>query len=75
MTEHYTRNTLEVTSWCPQCQRPTQHRVDAGRKGPCIDPQHPPAGSAGGLTQTQARRREKERRAQQKPALFPEDAA
>ena len=41
MTEHYTRNTEEATAWCARCQRMTQHRVDGGRKGPCIDPQHP----------------------------------
>lgn len=49
MTEHYTRNTEEVTAWCKRCQRMTQHRVDhppdglpgAGRLGPCIDPAHP----------------------------------
>lgn len=41
MTEHYTRNTEEATAWCKKCQRFTQHRVDGGRKGPCIDPQHP----------------------------------
>jgi hypothetical protein len=40
MTEHYTRNTLECTAWCARCQRMTQHRVDGGRKGPCIDPKH-----------------------------------
>jgi ribosomal protein L44E len=40
MAEHHTRNTLEVTKYCPQCQQNTQHRVDGGREGPCIDPQH-----------------------------------
>jgi hypothetical protein len=41
MTEHFTKNTLECTAWCAKCQRDTQHRVDGGRKGPCIDPKHP----------------------------------
>jgi hypothetical protein len=38
MPEHYTKNTLECTAWCAKCQRNTQHRVDGGRRGPCIDP-------------------------------------
>jgi hypothetical protein len=75
MPEHQTRNCLEVTAWCARCRRPTQHRCDAGRQGPCIDPQHPPAGNAQGLSQTQARRREKQRREKQQPALFPEGTA
>lgn len=37
MGEHYTRNTENVTAWCNKCGRQTQHRVDAGRKGPCLD--------------------------------------
>jgi len=40
MPEHHTKNTLEVTAWCPRCQRMTQHRCDEGRQGPCIDPKH-----------------------------------
>jgi hypothetical protein len=38
MTEHYTRNTETATAWCARCNRMTEHRVDGGRKGPCIDP-------------------------------------
>jgi hypothetical protein len=37
MTIHYTKNTLEVTAWCGKCQRDTQHRVDGGRRGPCLE--------------------------------------
>ncbi len=37
MSEHYTRNTLECTAYCGRCQKNTQHRVDAGRQGPCLD--------------------------------------
>jgi hypothetical protein len=36
MPEHYTKNTLECTAWCNRCGRPTQHRVDDGRRGPCL---------------------------------------
>jgi hypothetical protein len=35
--EHYTKNTLECTSWCAKCQDYTQHRVDGGRRGPCMN--------------------------------------
>jgi len=34
--EHYTKNTLECTAWCNKCNDFTQHRVNAGRRGPCI---------------------------------------
>jgi ribosomal protein L44E len=37
MPEHYTRNTLEATCWCNKCGKDTQHRVDDGRRGPCLD--------------------------------------
>jgi hypothetical protein len=39
--EHFTRNTLTATAWCLKCHRNTEHRIDDGRKGPCIDPDHP----------------------------------
>lgn len=41
MAEHYTRNTERVTAYCLKCRRFTEHRVDQGRKGPCLDPFHP----------------------------------
>ncbi len=37
MPEHYTRNTIEATVWCNRCNRDTQHRVDGGRRGPCLE--------------------------------------
>lgn len=57
MAEHYTRNTESVTAWCNKCQRFTEHRVDNGRKGPCMEhetpvkpkPQTPPAATSGDL--------------------------
>lgn len=36
MAEHFTRGTLECTSFCNRCEDFTQHRVDGGRKGPCL---------------------------------------
>ena len=41
MPEHYTKNTLEATCWCNKCNRMTQHRVDGGRRGPCLEHQAP----------------------------------
>lgn len=35
--EHYTRNTEEATCWCNPCNAMTQHRIDDGRRGPCLD--------------------------------------
>jgi ribosomal protein L44E len=37
VTEHYTKNTLECTAYCRPCGRFTQHRVDSGRRGPCLE--------------------------------------
>ncbi|MGH9496005.1 MAG: hypothetical protein ACRD3B_13480 [Candidatus Sulfotelmatobacter sp.] len=37
MTQHYTRNTVSAAFWCGKCSRSTQHRIDGGRKGPCLE--------------------------------------
>jgi hypothetical protein len=42
MVEHFTRNTETATAWCAKCGRATEHRIDNGRTGPCIDPKHVP---------------------------------
>ena len=36
MTEHFTRNTVSAEFWCGKCGKKTQHRIDSGRKGPCL---------------------------------------
>lgn len=36
MTEHFTKNTISAEFWCNKCQKYTQHRIDDGRKGPCL---------------------------------------
>jgi hypothetical protein len=41
MTEHYTRNTTDCLAWCEHCRRLTQHRVDGGRRGPCLEHETP----------------------------------
>lgn len=37
MSEHFTRNTVSAAFWCRKCDKFTQHRIDSGRKGPCLD--------------------------------------
>lgn len=37
MTQHFTLNTVSASFWCGKCSRFTQHRIDSGRKGPCLD--------------------------------------
>ena len=66
MTIHYTKNTLEVTAWCPQCHRDTQHRVDEGRQGPCIDADH----KVQELTRKQESAAKKREHDSQNPRLF-----
>ena len=64
MPEHYTKNTLECTAWCKRCGRMTQHRVDGGRRGPCLEHDAPE------LSQEQIRRRKQEEKERQQPGLF-----
>ena len=37
MTQHFTRNTVSAAFYCGKCGETTQHRIDGGRKGPCLD--------------------------------------
>ena len=36
MTQHYTRNTVEASAWCKRCNKPTMHRIDGVKLGPCL---------------------------------------
>ena len=36
MTQHYSRNTVEVSAWCKRCARMTMHRVYDVKLGPCL---------------------------------------
>lgn len=36
MPEHYTKSTVSATYWCAKCGAATEHRVDGGRRGPCL---------------------------------------
>ena len=37
MTQHFTKNTVSASFFCPKCETFTQHRIDHGRKGPCLE--------------------------------------
>ena len=37
MPEHYPKSTVEVSVWCDPCRKVTMHRVDHGRRGPCLE--------------------------------------
>jgi ribosomal protein L44E len=36
MTQHYTLRTVSAAHYCGKCGKTTQHRIDKGRKGPCL---------------------------------------
>jgi hypothetical protein len=35
-TQHYTKNTVEVSAWCNRCGWPTMHRVLGGKLAACL---------------------------------------
>ena len=37
MPEHFPRATVSAAFYCGKCGRPTQHRIDDRRKGPCLE--------------------------------------
>jgi hypothetical protein len=37
MPQHYTKSTVQATVWCNPCGKLTPHRVDDGRRGPCLE--------------------------------------
>lgn len=37
MTQHFTRNTISASLWCNKCGKPTQHRIDGVKRGPCLE--------------------------------------
>ena len=36
MPQHFTLNTVSASFYCGKCEKFTQHRIDKGRKGPCL---------------------------------------
>lgn len=57
MPWHYAKSTVSAVEWCDKCWKKTEHRVDDGRRGPCLvclakleaapKPQEPPAEQMG----------------------------
>jgi hypothetical protein len=41
MSEHFPKRCESATAWCARCGRQTEHQVDSGRVGLCLDPKHP----------------------------------
>jgi ribosomal protein L44E len=37
MTQHFTRSTVSASFYCGYCKKTTQHRIDSGQKGPCLE--------------------------------------
>ena len=37
---HHSKLTVEAQEWCQSCGKLTFHRIDDGRRGPCLNPQH-----------------------------------
>jgi len=37
MTQHFTLRTVSAAFYCSKCEKPTQHRIDKKRKGPCLE--------------------------------------
>ena len=33
---HFQKNTVEASCWCAPCGKETPHRIDNGRRGPCL---------------------------------------
>jgi hypothetical protein len=44
MSEHFTRNTECLWTWCRHCQKMTEHQVTQGRLGRCIEDHTKPRG-------------------------------
>lgn len=36
MPEHFTKSTIEASYWCARHGKETRHRIDNGRRGPCL---------------------------------------
>ena len=34
---HHPKSTVSAAFYCKQCGKETQHRIDGGRKGPCME--------------------------------------
>jgi ribosomal protein L44E len=67
MMEHFTRNTESITKFCRTCGRLTQHRVNNGRTGACLEHDAPK------MTKAQQKKKAAAAIAAKNPPLFPMD--
>ena len=37
---HFQKNVVEASFWCNSCGKSTPHRIDDGRRGPCLSSVH-----------------------------------
>lgn len=37
MTQHFSKSTVSASLYCAKCRKDTQHRIDHGRKGSCLE--------------------------------------
>lgn len=70
MGQHFTKNTLETTAYCGRCKKDTQHRVDGGRKGPCLSCIARLEAGGPQLSKKQERSRRDAEHERQNPRLF-----
>jgi len=64
MAEHYTKATESVLRWCNKCNCLTQHRVNSGRIGSCMEHQ------AAELSRKQQHERERREDEARNPRMF-----
>ena len=64
MTQHYTRNTVQVMAWCSTCGRNTMHAVHDRRLGSCLEPHRT------GMSKKQERLQAELAKKEQQPELW-----
>lgn len=68
MTQHYQRNVVGVSRYCPTCGKVTMHRVDDRRMGTCTEPH------VFGMSKAQEKRAAEKATDDRQPGLFGEEA-
>ena len=66
MPEHYQRNVVSVSKFCPTCNRVTMHQVNDRRIGTCLEPH------VFGLSKKQEKAAKEKSEAERQPGLFEE---
>ena len=73
MSEHYPKSTTECEAYCTKCEKLTRHRVDDGRKGPCLAclaKLDSKIAETGGWSKAQLKRRKAQAKKDENPTLF-----